>query len=220
MKRKQRTYEYGAYFRCQDLYKKLLTLLQELPLERIGNEDGMYFQTKERSYYNKEQQLQQQRLVTLCEEAKMKRKRNEMMLPMINKTLTGFPIRKTKTEVIKVKYSCDSSNKKKRRCMLMMMDTTAKCKYVKKGSDVTKDNEDDSSFPRRCLTFNTTTTTMNNYNRGWSCKRKKYKEYEVNKGRKNLSNVFDTVGRSDKGMVSLNNTKIMKRTMLLKKTSV
>ena len=94
----------------------------------------------------------------------------------------------------------------------MMMDTTAKCKYV------TKDNEDDSSFPRRCLTFNT--TTMNNYNRGWSCKRKKYKEYEVNKGRKNLSNVFDTVGRSDKGMVSLNNTKIMKRTMLLKKTSV
>ena len=214
MIRKQRTYEYGAYFRCQDLYKKLLTLLQELPLERIGNEDGMYFQTKESCYYNKEQQLQQQRLVTLCEEAKMKRKRNEVMLPMINKTLTGFPIRKTKTEVIKVKYSGDSSNKKKRRCMLMMMDRTAK-----KGSDVTKDNEDDSSFPRRCLTFNT--TTMNNYNRGWSCKSKrKYKEYEVNKGRKNLSNVFDTVGRSDKGMISLNNTKIMKRTMLMKKTSV
>ena len=213
MIKKQRTYEYGAYFRCQDLYKKLLTLLQELPLERIGNGNGMYFQTKESCYYNKEQQLQQQRLVTLCEEVKMKRKRNEVRLPMINKTLMGFPIRKTKTEVIKVKWGDDSSNNnnKKRRCMLLM-DRTAK------GKCVTKDNEDDSSFPRRCLTFNTTTTT-NNYNRGWSCKRK-YKEYEVNKQRKNLSNVFDTVGRSDKGMISLNNTKIMKRPMLIKKTSV
>ena len=226
MKRKQRTYEYGAYFRSQDLYKKLLMLLQELPVERIGNDDGVYFQTKE-SYYSKQQQQQQQRLVNMCEEIKMKRKRNEnnnkLELPMISKTLTSFPIRKTKTTEFnrtyhsQFKYNNNNNNNNKRRCWLI--DRSAKSKYVNKCDDIAKDNEDDSSFPRRCLTFNI------NYNKRHNSILKcnngsKYKAYEITKQRKKLSNVFDSLKRQDKGMLSLNSTKIIKRPTLLTKTSM
>ena len=231
MIKKQRTYEYGAYFRSQDLYKKLLTLLQELPFERIGNGEGVYFQTTESDQLK---QQQQQRLVTMCEEAKLKRKRNvenKLVLPMISHTLTSFPIRKTRTEfnrtyrqdrLAKHQYSqfkCSvNDNSNKRRCLLI--DRSAKCKYVNKCSDITKDNEDDSSFPRRCLTFSVNYNCNKRYNSLMKCNGSKYKAYEISAHRKKLGNVFDSLKRQDKGMSSLNNTKIIKRPTLLKRSNM
>ena len=44
---KQHHYEHGAHFKYVDLYSKLILLYCELPLERLGNNHGVYFQETE-----------------------------------------------------------------------------------------------------------------------------------------------------------------------------
>lgn len=42
-KRQNQTYEFGAFFRTQDLFTKLLNLVEILPIDRLGS-NGIYFQ--------------------------------------------------------------------------------------------------------------------------------------------------------------------------------
>ena len=50
--KKPRTYEHGAYFKSHDLFTKLLDLIENFPVDRLGN-NGVYFQ-----YDNKDEQFE------------------------------------------------------------------------------------------------------------------------------------------------------------------
>ena len=51
-KKQAQTYEFGAFFRTQDLFTQLLNLVETFPIDRLGN-NGIYFQNGIRENNNK-----------------------------------------------------------------------------------------------------------------------------------------------------------------------